>query len=179
MNTKESPWSIGGRRRPIAQKHIQISNPLLGTYFDLSISCRVHPKVQFLVNCNEPLWLAHEKRKKKVLRLWTLLLGIPLRTHLELKEHLAKHIGMVIRMAHHKRKFWDFGHYYWEYLEELIWNLGKMLWTHWEHQKAKISNPLATPLPLNEKQWSYWLCGLISCLGFMFLPVCITQFSLH
>jgi hypothetical protein len=42
------------------------------------------------------------KKKKKVLRLWTLILGISLRTHLE---HLAKHIGMAIGMAHHKRKF--------------------------------------------------------------------------
>jgi hypothetical protein len=102
--------------------------------------------------------LAHEK-KKKVLRLWTLILGISLRTHLELREHLAKHIGMAIGMAHHKRKFWDCGHYYWEYLEELIWNSGEravntlglegnLVRTHWEHQKPeKLQSPGRTLFP--------------------------------
>jgi hypothetical protein len=117
-----------------------------------------------------------------------------------------------------KKRFWDFGHSYWEYLWERIWNLGNILqntlewqlrwpiikgsseivdttignilrnsfgtwgnvlWTHWvlkatwlEHigniKNQKNSNPLAAPSPLTEEQWSYWLCSLIGCLGFMF-----------
>ncbi len=163
MNTKESPcWSIGGRGRPITQKQHKnrYKIPILyWVHIDLSISCRVHPKVQFLVNCNEPLWLAHEKKN----RFWDF--G---HSYWEYLWKLIWNLGNILQNTLEWQLGWPIIKGSSEIVDTTIGNIlrnsfgtrGNVPWTHWvlkatslEHigniKNQKNSNPLAAPSSLN------------------------------
>jgi len=101
------------------------------TYIYIYIACfKVHPKVQFCLFCNEPLWLEPWQRKK----IWNFQ-TLCLIESLESQNRIVKELLFCppIRSFYFEQRLWDTVWCCWEHLREHLGNLRKKLKMHWEH----------------------------------------------
>jgi hypothetical protein len=127
----------------------QCFTKLLGVRTYIYIACfKVHPKVQFCLFCNEPLWLEPWQRKK----IWNFQ-TLCLIESLESQNRIVKELLFCppIRSFYFEQRLWDTVWCCWEHLREHLGNLRKKLKMHWEHgrniriQKIPTLSPTLPP----------------------------------